>query len=96
MADSVNWAGFWRRGLALFGLWWGHAFIASWQPGRFGFSSCKRICNALHCLLDNIFIRIGFRLCGRIVGVPVGAGCSPLVAGLFFIFLRERLHVVSF
>ena len=67
----------------MFGLWWGRASIASGQPGRFGFSSCKRVCNALHCLLDNIFIRIGSSLCGWIVG----ADCSPLVAGLFFILL---------
>ena len=25
----------------------------------------------------------GSRLCGRIVGVPVGANCAPLVADLF-------------
>ena len=79
----------------MIGLWWGCAFIASGQPGRFGFSSCQRVCNALHCLLDNIFIRIGSSLCGWIVGVPVGADCSPFVAGLFFLFSCERDFMLS-
>ena len=38
---------------------------------------------ALTFLLDNIYIRFGSGLCGRVVGVLMGAGCAPLVAGLF-------------
>ena len=40
-------------------------------------------CEALAFLLGNIYIGFGSGLCGQIVGVPVGAGCAPLVAGLF-------------
>ena len=41
------------------------------------------MCGALAFLLDDVCVRFGSGLCGRIVGVPVGAGCAPLVAGLF-------------
>ena len=41
------------------------------------------MCEALTFLLDNIYIRFGSKLYGRIVGVPMGAGCAPLVADLF-------------
>ena len=33
--------------------------------------------------MGGVFIRFGTKLCGRTVGVPVGAGCAPLVADLF-------------
>ena len=41
------------------------------------------MCDALHCLLDNIFIRFGSKLYRQIVGIPMGINCAPLVAGLF-------------
>ena len=34
-------------------------------------------------LLDNMFVRFGLTLYEQFVGVPMGAGCAPLVAGLF-------------
>ena len=39
--------------------------------------------DALHNLLDNIFIRFGSKLYGQIVGIPTGTNCAPLVADLF-------------
>ena len=41
------------------------------------------MCDALHYLLDNIFIRFGSKLYRQIVGNPMGTNCAPLVADLF-------------
>ena len=41
------------------------------------------MCDALHYLLDNIFIRFGSKLYRQIVGIPMGTNCAPLVADLF-------------
>ena len=54
------------------------------------------MCEALTFLLDNIYIKFGSKLYRQIVGIPMGTNCAPLVADLFFVLLRERLHVVSF
>ena len=35
----------------------------SQQPKIFNFWSCQRVCDALHYLLDNIFIRFGSKVC---------------------------------
>ena len=40
------------------------------------------MCDALHYLLDNIFIRFGSKLYRQIVGIPMGTNCAPLVADL--------------
>ena len=61
----------------------GGAFFTSGAVGGCSLWSCRRVCGALTFLLDNIYIRFGSGLCGRIVGVPMGADCAPLVAGLF-------------
>ena len=45
--------------------------------------------DALHYLLDNIFIRLGSKLYRQIVGIPMGTICAPLVADLF-LFCYER------
>ena len=42
------------------------------------------MCDALHYLLDNIFIRFGLKLYRQIVGNPMGTKSAPLVADLFF------------
>ena len=47
------------------------------------------MCDALHYLLDNIFIRFGSKLYRQIVGIPMGTTCDPLVADLF-LFCYER------
>ena len=41
------------------------------------------MCDALHYLLNNIFIRFGLKLYRKIVGIPMGTNCAPLVADLF-------------
>ena len=59
------------------------AFFASGDTKRYKLWSCQNVCEALVYLLDNIYIRFGTGLYRQIVGVPMGAGCAPLVAGLF-------------
>ena len=41
---------------------------------------------ALIYILDNISIRFGTELHRKIVGIPMGTNCAPLVADLFFFF----------
>ena len=36
------------------------------------------MCDALHYLLDNIFIRFGSKIYSQIVGIPMGINCAPL------------------
>ena len=52
------------------------------------------MCDALHYLLDNIFIRFGSKLYRQIVGIPMGTKCAPLVADLF-LFSNERDFMLS-
>ena len=70
------------------------AFFASGDTKRYRFWSCRDVCGALVYLLDNIYIRFGTKFCGRIVGVPAGADCAPLVADLF-LFCYERDFMTS-
>ena len=50
--------------------------------------------DALHYLLDNIFIRYGSKLYRLIVGIPIVNNCAPLVADLF-VFCYERDFMLS-
>ena len=52
------------------------------------------MCDALHYLLDNIFIRFGSKLYRQVVGIPMGTKCAPLVADLF-LFCYERDFMLS-
>ena len=52
------------------------------------------MCDALHYLLDNLFIRFGSKLYRKIVGIPMGTKCAPLVADLF-LFCYERDPMLS-
>ena len=52
------------------------------------------MCDVLHYLLDNIFIRFGSKLYRQIVGIPMGNNCAPLVADLF-LFCYERDFMFS-
>ena len=47
------------------------------------------MCDALHYLLDKIFIRFSSKLYRQIVGIPTGTNCASLVADLF-LFCYER------
>ena len=52
------------------------------------------MCEALHYILDNIFIRFGSQLYRQIVGIPMGTNCVPLVADLLG-FFYERDFMLS-
>ena len=71
-----------------------NAFFTSEQPKRNKLWSCQKMCDALHYLLDNIFIRFGSKLYRQIVGIPMGTNCAPLVADLF-LFCYERDFMLS-
>ena len=47
------------------------------------------MCDALHCLLDNTFIKFDSNLYRQTVGIPMGTNCAPLVADVF-LFCCER------
>ena len=71
-----------------------NAFFTSEQPKRYKLWSCQKMCDALHYLLENIFIRFGSKLYGQIVGIPMLTNCAPLVADLF-LFCYERDFMLS-
>ena len=69
-------------------------FFTYEQPKRYKVWSCQKMCDALHYLLDNTFIRFGSKLYRQIVGIPMGTNCAPLVADLF-LFCYERDFMLS-
>ena len=60
-----------------------NAFFTSEKPKKYHAPSCQNVCDALIFLLDKIFIRFGTKLFRRVVGIPMGTNCAPLVADLF-------------
>ena len=70
------------------------SFFTSEQPKRYKLWSCQKMCDTLHYLLDNIFIRFGSKLYRKIVGIPMGTYCAPIVADLF-LFCYERDFMLS-
>ena len=56
--------------------------------------SCQNVCDALTLLFDNIFIRFGTKLYRKVVGIPMGTNCAPLVA-ILFLFCYERDFMMS-
>ena len=70
-----------------------HCFTSE-QPKRYKLWSCQKICDALHYLLDHIFIRFGSKLYRQIVGIIMGTNCAPLAADLF-LFCYERDIMLS-
>ena len=69
-------------------------FFTSEQPKRYKLWSCQKMCDALHYLLDNIFIRVGSKLYRQIVGIQMGTNCAPRGADLF-LFCYERDFMLS-
>ena len=70
------------------------AFFTSEDTKRYKLWSCQNVCEALIYLLDNIYIRFGTKLYRKIVGIPMGTNCAPLVADLF-LFCYERDFMTS-
>ena len=62
-----------------------YAFFTSDAIRNYNLWSRQKVCEALTFFLDNIYIRIGSKLCRQIVGIPMGTSCAPLIADLFLI-----------
>ena len=71
-------------------------FFTSDRYKNYNLWSCQKVCEALVCLLDNIFIRFGTKLYIQIIGIPMGTNYAPLVAGLFlFCYKRDFMKSLS-
>ena len=55
----------------------------------------SEMCDALHYLLDNIFIRFGSEKYRRIVGMKMGTNCTALVADCFCFVKRDVMLSLS-
>ena len=69
-------------------------FFTSENPRKYHAWSCQNACDALTFLLDNTFIRFGTKLYRKVVGIPMGTNCAPLVADLFLL-CYERDFMMS-
>jgi hypothetical protein len=65
------------------------AFFTDEPMKHYTMWTCSEVCNALHFLLDNIFVRYGNTVFRQVVGIPMGTNCAPLVADLF-LYCYER------
>ena len=45
----------------------------------------------LEFLIDKIYVVFGNHVFQQYVGIPIGTNCAPLLADLFFIFIRSRI-----
>ena len=71
-----------------------HAFFTSDAVRNNNLWSCQKMCETLTVLLDNTYIRFGFKLYRQIVGNPMGTNCAPLVPDLL-LFCYERDFMLS-
>ena len=55
--------------------------------------TCQNVCEALVYLLDNILIRFGTKLYRKIIGIPMGTYCAPLIAD--FSYERDFMKSLS-
>ena len=73
-----------------------NAFFTFENPKKYYAWSCQNVCDALTFLLDIILIRFGTKLYGKVVGIPMGTNCAPLVAGLFlFCYKKDFMMSLS-
>ena len=57
---------------------------------------CQKVCDALHYLLDNIFISFCSNSYRQNVGIPMGTNFASLVADLFlFCYVRDFMLTLS-
>ena len=69
------------------------AFFTSEQPIRFKLWSGQKVCDALHYLLENIFISFGPKIHRRIVGINMGTKCAPDL--FMFCYGRDSILTLS-
>ena len=65
------------------------AFFTDEPMRHYTMWTCSEVCNALHLLLDNIFVRFGDSVYRQVIGIPMGTNCAPLIADLF-LYCYER------
>ena len=70
-----------------------NAFFTSEPPKRYKLWPSQKMSDALHYLMDNVFIRFASKLYRQIVGIPMRTNYAPLVADMF-LFCWEILHGV--
>ena len=58
-------------------------FFTFKHKSRYKLCSCPNMYKAFSCLLNNIYIRFGTKLCIQIVGIPMDTNCASLGADLF-------------
>ena len=68
-----------------------NAFFTSDVVRNYNLWSCQKVCEALTFLLDNIYIIFGSKLYRRIVGIPIGTNCAPLVGDLFLFWYEGNI-----
>ena len=66
-------------------------FFTSFDQGRHTLWSRQNVCDALSYLPDNLYSKLATKLYSKIVGIPKGTNCAPLVVDLS-ILLRKRFH----
>ena len=52
--------------------------------------TADNICKMIEFLIDNIFVQFGGRLLCKVIGIPMGTNCAPLLAEIFF-YSYERI-----
>ena len=70
------------------------SFITYTDHRGFTLWSYQNVCDALSYLLD-IYIRVGNKLYGQIVGIPIRTNCASLVADLFSFCYEKDLMTSS-
>ena len=93
LLNLIEWT-FKKEGLPYIACKERQAFFTSEDTKRYKLWSCQNVCETLIYLLDGVYIGFGARFCRRIVGIPVDAGCAPLVDDLF-LFCYEGCFVTS-
>ena len=68
-----------------------NAFFTSDVVRNYNLWSRQKVCEALTFLLDNIYIIFCSKLYRRIVGIPMGTNCAPLVGDLFLFWYEGNI-----
>ena len=58
-------------------------FIDTINPGGDNLYTADQICKMVEFLIDNISVKFGGCLFRRVIGIPMGTNCAPLLADLF-------------
>ena len=58
--------------------------------GRDGMYAADNICKMIEFLIDSILCSFGGCLFRQMIGIPMGANCAPLLAGLSFTHMRTN------